>query len=71
MWLAAATSGYEEDTDNACTLGIVTVVFAVMGCALLAAWWRRPGAYRDYPSLGTRNAEEARRERAGRARRGW
>lgn len=44
IWLAAATSGHEDDADDARVLSIVPVVLAFVAGGLLAAWWRRSGA---------------------------
>lgn len=46
IWLAAATSGYQEDAEDARVLGILTAALALTAAGLLAAWWRRSGTAR-------------------------
>lgn len=48
IWLAAATSGQQEDANDARVLGVVTAALALVAAGLLATWWRRSGAARRY-----------------------
>lgn len=41
--LAAGTSGYASDRDDAVAFTGIGLVLAFAGAALLAVWWRRAG----------------------------
>ena len=43
LWLAAATSGREEDAGDARMFAILTTVFVFAAGGLLTTWWRRAG----------------------------
>jgi hypothetical protein len=43
IWLAAATSGHQEDADDARALGVATAALAVLAAGLLGTWWHRTG----------------------------
>ena len=47
-WLAAATSGHQEDADDARVFGVATAALALIAAGLLAMWWRRSGTARHY-----------------------
>ena len=43
FWLAAATSGREDDARDARTFAMLAAVLALAASGLLTAWWRRSG----------------------------